>query len=116
MLSRVTLAMAAARCSSRDGGIIVGWRKVDDEKLAALHRLRAAFGFVEIIEVISHKPRRGSAAPGGPMKLAPMVVNPAPGACEDSATRFVLLSPSRDNASSFSTNWGATRWLEPVAG
>jgi hypothetical protein len=30
--------------------------EVDDEQLAALRRLRAAFGFVEIIEVISHDP------------------------------------------------------------
>jgi hypothetical protein len=30
--------------------------EVDDDQLAALHRLRAAFGFVQIIEVISHDP------------------------------------------------------------
>ena len=30
--------------------------EVDDDQLAALRRLRAAFGFVEIIEVISHDP------------------------------------------------------------
>jgi hypothetical protein len=29
---------------------------VDDDQLAALRRLRAAFGFVQIIEVISHDP------------------------------------------------------------
>ena len=28
--------------------------EVDDDQLAALRRLRAAFGFVEIVEVISH--------------------------------------------------------------
>jgi hypothetical protein len=28
--------------------------EVDDDQLAALRRLRAAFGFVEVIEVISH--------------------------------------------------------------
>jgi hypothetical protein len=30
--------------------------EVDDDQLAALRRLRAAFGFVEVIEVISHDP------------------------------------------------------------
>jgi hypothetical protein len=30
--------------------------EVDDDQLAALRRLRAAFGFVEIVEVISHDP------------------------------------------------------------
>jgi hypothetical protein len=30
--------------------------EVDDDQLAALRRLRAAFGFVELIEVISHDP------------------------------------------------------------
>jgi hypothetical protein len=30
--------------------------EVDDDQLAALRRLRAALGFVEIIEVISHDP------------------------------------------------------------
>jgi hypothetical protein len=30
--------------------------EVDDDQLAALRRLRAAFGFVEIVKVISHDP------------------------------------------------------------
>ena len=30
--------------------------EVDDDQLAALRRLRAAFGFVEVVEVISHDP------------------------------------------------------------
>jgi len=30
--------------------------EVDDDQLAALRRLRAAFGFIEIVEVISHDP------------------------------------------------------------
>jgi hypothetical protein len=30
--------------------------KVDDDQLAALRRLRVAFGFVEVVEVISHDP------------------------------------------------------------
>jgi hypothetical protein len=30
--------------------------EVDDEQLAALRRLRAAFGFVEVVEVVSHDP------------------------------------------------------------
>jgi hypothetical protein len=30
--------------------------EVDDDQLAALRRLRAAFGFVEIIEVVRHDP------------------------------------------------------------
>jgi hypothetical protein len=37
--------------------------EVDDDQLAALRRLRAAFGFVEIVEVISHDPGDGLAAP-----------------------------------------------------
>jgi hypothetical protein len=30
--------------------------EVDDDQLAALRRLRAAFGFIQIVEVISHDP------------------------------------------------------------
>jgi hypothetical protein len=30
--------------------------EVDDDQLAALRRLRAGFGFVEVVEVISHNP------------------------------------------------------------
>jgi hypothetical protein len=36
--------------------------EVDDDQFAALRRLRAAFGFVELVDVISHDP---AAAPGG---------------------------------------------------
>ena len=34
----------------RDGSV----PEVDDDQLAALRRLRAAFGFVEVVEVIGH--------------------------------------------------------------
>jgi hypothetical protein len=34
--------------------------EVDDDQLAALRRLRVAFGFVEVIEVISHDPGSGA--------------------------------------------------------
>jgi hypothetical protein len=37
--------------------------EVDDDQLAALRRLRAAFGFVEIIEVISHDAGDNLSAP-----------------------------------------------------
>jgi hypothetical protein len=37
--------------------------EVDDDQLAALRRLRAAFGFVEIVEVISHDSEEDLAAP-----------------------------------------------------
>jgi hypothetical protein len=41
-----------------------GWvPEVDDDQLGALRRLRAAFGFVEIIEVISHDEGDDLAAP-----------------------------------------------------
>ena len=43
--------------------------EVDDDQLAALRRLRTAFGFVQIIEVISHDP---AAAPDEPMEGARM--------------------------------------------
>jgi hypothetical protein len=36
--------------------------EVDDDQLAALRRLRAAFGFVEVVEVISHDPEDDLAA------------------------------------------------------
>jgi hypothetical protein len=39
--------------------------EVDDDQLAALRRLRAAFGPIEIIEVISHDPGDDLAAPQG---------------------------------------------------
>jgi hypothetical protein len=44
--------------------------EVDDDQLAALRRLRAAFGFVEVVEVISHDP---AAAPDEPIEGARMV-------------------------------------------
>ena len=40
MLSRWTAARAAARCPGHDGYV----PEVDDDQLAALRRLRAAFG------------------------------------------------------------------------
>jgi hypothetical protein len=43
--------------------------EVDDDQLAALRRLRAAFGFVEVVEVISHDP---AAAPEESMQEAGM--------------------------------------------
>jgi hypothetical protein len=43
--------------------------EVDDDQLAALRRLRAAFGFVEVIEVISHDP---TAPQGEPIEGATM--------------------------------------------
>ena len=41
--------------------------EVDDDQLAALRRLRAAFGFVEVIDVIGHDP---AAAADEPMQEA----------------------------------------------
>jgi hypothetical protein len=47
--------------------------EVDDDQRAALRRLRAAFGFVEIIEVISHDPDDDpTAPPDEPIKEARM--------------------------------------------
>jgi hypothetical protein len=47
--------------------------EVDDDQLAALRRLRAAFGFVEIIEVIDHDPDDDpTVAPGEPIEGARM--------------------------------------------
>jgi hypothetical protein len=43
--------------------------EVDDAQLAALRRLRAAFGFVEVVEVISHDP---AAAPDESIQGASM--------------------------------------------
>jgi hypothetical protein len=37
--------------------------EVDDDQLAALRRLRAAFGFVEVVEVVSHDEGDDVAAP-----------------------------------------------------
>jgi hypothetical protein len=37
--------------------------EVDDDQLAALRRLRAAFGLVEVVEVVSHDPGDDVAAP-----------------------------------------------------
>jgi hypothetical protein len=39
--------------------------EVDDDQPAALRRLRAAFGFVEVIEVISHDPDDDPTTPQG---------------------------------------------------
>jgi hypothetical protein len=43
--------------------------EVDDDQLAALRRLRIAFGFVEVVEVVSHDP---AAAPDESLQLARM--------------------------------------------
>jgi hypothetical protein len=37
--------------------------EVDDDQLGDLRRLRAAFGFVEVVEVVSHDPGDDLAAP-----------------------------------------------------
>jgi hypothetical protein len=37
--------------------------EVDDDQLAALRRLRAAFGFVEVVEVVGHDPAAAQAEP-----------------------------------------------------
>jgi hypothetical protein len=43
--------------------------EVDDDQLAALHRLRAAFGPIEVIKVISNQPGHDlAAAQGEPVK------------------------------------------------
>ena len=39
--------------------------EVDDDQLAALRRLRAAFGFVEVVEVIGHDSGDDPTAPPG---------------------------------------------------
>jgi hypothetical protein len=47
--------------------------EVDDDQLAALHRLRAAFGPIEVIKVISNQPGHDlAAAQGEPVKGAKM--------------------------------------------
>jgi hypothetical protein len=49
----------AARCSGpwwRHGGYVP---EIDDDQLAALRRLRAAFGPIEVVEVVSHDPAVG---------------------------------------------------------
>jgi hypothetical protein len=53
MLSRTTPAGAVARCPAmwRHAGCVP---EVDDDQLAALRRLRAAFGPIEVVEVIRH--------------------------------------------------------------
>jgi hypothetical protein len=52
-------------CWRHDGRV----PEVDDDQLAALRRLRVAFGFVEVVEVISHDP---AAAPDESMQGARM--------------------------------------------
>jgi hypothetical protein len=47
--------------------------EVDDDQLAALRRLRAASGFIEIIEVINHDP---AAAPEESTEVATMAADP----------------------------------------
>jgi hypothetical protein len=51
-----------------DGGVA----EVDDDQLAALRRLRAAFGFVEVVEVISHDSDDPTAPEGEPIEGARM--------------------------------------------
>jgi hypothetical protein len=42
--------------------------EVDDDQLAALRRLRAAFGFVEVVEVIGHDSDDPIGPPGEPIE------------------------------------------------
>ena len=44
--------------------------EVDDDQLAALRRLRAAFGFVEVVEVISHDPAAAPEESGEGARMA----------------------------------------------
>jgi hypothetical protein len=49
----------ATRCSGpwwRHDGYVP---EIDDDQLAALRRLRAAFGPIEVVEVVSHDPAVG---------------------------------------------------------
>ena len=62
--------------------------EVDDDQLAALRRLRAAFGFVEIVEVISHDP---PAAPEEPIEGA-RVADPRRMTREEQEQAHALLS------------------------
>jgi hypothetical protein len=41
--------------------------EVDPDQLAALRRLRAAFGFVEVLEVVEHEPGRDPAPDQAPL-------------------------------------------------
>jgi hypothetical protein len=44
--------------------------EVDDDQLAALRRLRVAFGFVEIVEVVSHDPAAAPDESGREARMA----------------------------------------------
>jgi hypothetical protein len=43
--------------------------EVDTDQLAALRRLRAAFGFVEVLEVVEHEPGRHPAPDQAPQRV-----------------------------------------------
>jgi hypothetical protein len=67
--------------------------EVDDDQLAALHRLRAAFGPIVVVEVVSNDPGDDLAAPQGePTKETKMAADPrrmAPGEHGEAHTLLV---------------------------
>jgi hypothetical protein len=69
---RLDVDVGAGRAEQLGGPMLRPWwrhdgrvSEVDDDQLAALRRLRAAFGFVEIVEVISHDPGDDPTRPVG---------------------------------------------------
>jgi hypothetical protein len=63
--------------------------EVDDDQLAALRRLRAAFGPIEVVEVISHDP---AAAPDESIEGARKTADPRRMAPEKRAQAHALLT------------------------
>jgi hypothetical protein len=80
--------------------------EVDDDQLAALRRLRAAFGVIEIIEVVSHDP---AAAPGESIEGARMA-DPGRMTPEEQEQAHALLTRALSDA-----NWRtASRALDDL--
>jgi hypothetical protein len=66
--------------------------EVDDDQLAALRRLRAAFGPIQIIKVISNHPGEAlAAAQGEPIKETRMAADPRRMAPEEHGEAHALL-------------------------
>jgi hypothetical protein len=66
--------------------------EVDDDQLAALRRLRAAFGFVEIVEVIDHDSDDDPTAPPGEPIEGKSMADPRRMTLEEREQAHVLLT------------------------
>jgi hypothetical protein len=72
--------------------------EVDDDQLAALRRLRAAFGFVEVVEVIGHDSDDDPIGPPGEPIEGAVMADPGRITLEEREQTHTLLNEGADRS------------------